>query len=104
MIGAMTKVLVLLALAGSIAALLQHRERIFPALAVLASGLETLIVFGLLQMKIKALPLTLVLAGLLLVAGVIVWWRSSAKWATTGATVASTVGLVQVLGALKVLS
>jgi hypothetical protein len=98
----LSTLLVLVALAGSIAALAYHAERIFPAIAVLVSGVETLMAFSIIKLSVKGVPLMLALGALLAIAAGVVWFKSSAKLATTGATAATLVGLIQVLAAVNV--
>lgn len=93
--------LVLAALAASIVLLVQHRERLFPGMAVLASGVETLIALDLLQLKVKGVSLALVLGGVLAAAAIVVWVRGAGKAVVTASTVAALVGALQVVAALK---
>lgn len=96
--------LVVAALAGAILALIYHRERLFPTLALVAAGVELLMAMKILTIGVKGLPLALILGGILVVAGGVTWFRSSVKLAITGATATTLVGLLQVLVALKILT
>ena len=98
-----SSLLVLATLASSIVAMVQHKERLFPALALAASGIEALQVFGVLHVWVKAVPLAVLLGGLLLVSGCVIWARTSgSKLVASGATFISLTGAVQLLLALRV--
>jgi uncharacterized membrane protein HdeD (DUF308 family) len=96
-------VLVLAALAGSIAVFAERRDRWLAVLALVISGVQALIAFGLVAIQVKNLHLALVLGLSLVVVGVLEWARSGAKLATTGATTVTLVGALQVLMHLRVL-
>ena len=55
---------------------------------------------GVIHVAVSGVPLTLVLGAVLLVAGVVAYLRVSAKGAVSAATVATLVGLAQVLRSL----
>jgi hypothetical protein len=88
---------------GPVLAVAQHGERIFPAIAVLAAGLEVLMAFGAVHIQVRHFPVALVLAAVLLACGVVVWSRTSGKWAVTGATALVIVGAVELLAGLHYL-
>ncbi len=92
--------MVLAGLAGAILTLLYHRERLFPLIAIVAAGVETLMVFDIINISVKAISLWLVLGAALAVTGGVIWARSGTKLATTGATALFLVGVVQVISAL----
>jgi hypothetical protein len=96
----MPTVLVVAALVASVVLLMQIKARLFPAIALAASGLEALLVFRVLKFSLGSINLMLVLGGALVVAGVAVWMKTSSKMPVTAATTVAVVGAVQVLGAL----
>lgn len=98
-----TTALILTALAASLLLLSQRGDRLFPGLAALAAGVEALIAFDILSISVSKLRIDLILAGLLVVAGGWCWQKSSSKSAVAAATVVVVVGLLQLLGGLRVL-
>ena len=96
-------VLALIALIASIVLVLQHRPIAFPAAALVASGLEVAMAFGLvhLSMSFARVPLALILGLVLLVAGGVVYVRSAAKPIVAASTAVALVGAVQVIAWLR---
>jgi hypothetical protein len=93
-------VLVLVALAASILLVLQSQSRLFPVIAVVASGIEALFVFKLITVRVKGLDIWLVLGIAMVVAGTLCWLKSSGRNEVTAATVVTFVGAIQVLQVL----
>jgi hypothetical protein len=93
--------LVIVALVSSIVLLLQS-ERTVSLVAVIASGLEALLVFGLMSLSVAKFRVDVILPALLAIAGVISWARASTKHVITAATLVSCVGVLQLLGALGI--
>jgi hypothetical protein len=89
-----------LALACSIVLLLQHKARLFPVIALAASGLELLMSLGILHLSFGSIPLALILGAALAVAGVAVYLKASAKTVVASATIVTLVGVLQVASAL----
>jgi hypothetical protein len=98
-----TTALILTALAAAIVLLLDRGDRLFPGLAVLAAGLEALIAFDIVKISVAKFRIDLILAALLVIAGGWCWSKSSTKSAIAAATVVVLVGLLQLLGGLRVL-
>jgi hypothetical protein len=96
--------LVVAALVSSIWLLWQGGDRLFPTLAAVAAGLEALIVFNIINLSSGQFRIDVILPALLLVAGGITWTKISTKGGITAATVATLVGAIQLLLALRVLS
>src|SRR4051812_16809684 len=90
----------LVAVAASIVMLLQVPAKLFPALALCASGLEALLAFGLVSFAVRGINLGFVLGLTLLVCAVIVWARNPQKAAVTAATAVALVGAMQVFAAV----
>ncbi|HYQ80417.1 MAG TPA: hypothetical protein VEP68_02890 [Anaeromyxobacteraceae bacterium] len=93
-----------LALAALIASgflLLGSAARIPAVFATVAAGLEVLMAYGLVHLSVSSFPVSLVLAVVLLVAGVIAYLRVAAKGAVSAATIAVLVGVIQVLRGFK---
>ncbi len=89
-----------LAVACSIVLLLQHKARLFPIVALVASGIELLMSLGILHLSVGSFSLLLVLGAALVVAGIGVYLRASAKPVVSAATVITLLGLLQVTSAL----
>ena len=94
--------LIVAALAGSIFLLLHRGERLFPMVAVIASGVEALIVFGILTLSLTRFRIDVILPAALSIAAGICWARSSTKSTTAASTVVLMVGLMQLLLALNI--
>jgi hypothetical protein len=93
------KLTVLLAVAASLLLFARRREP-FAIAALVASGAEALIAFGILKLHISGIPLGLILAGTLTAGAIGAWLRTNDKTAVTAASVAAVIGGLQVLGAL----
>jgi hypothetical protein len=91
------------ALAASVLLLLSASARVPAIVAVIASGLEVLIAFGLVRIGVAGLPLGLVLGAALLISAVVIYLRVAAKASVSAATVAGVVGLIQVVQGLRTL-
>jgi hypothetical protein len=98
-----TTALVVTALAASLYLLTQKGDRLYPGIAVLASGVHALIVFKVMALTIARVRLDIGLAGLLLIGGAICWTRSSTKSAVAASTVIVVIALLQLLVAVKFL-
>jgi len=94
------QVLVLVALAASVLLLMQIKARLFPLIALVASGLETLLSFGIVKFGMGGLNVFLVLGAALVVAGVAIWLKTSSKQPVTAATAVALVGALQVIWAV----
>jgi len=89
-----------LAVACSILLLLQHRARLFPVIALVASGLELLMSLGILHLSLGSIPLLLILGATLIVGGAGVYVKASGKLVISAATIVALIGLLQVASAL----
>jgi hypothetical protein len=96
--------LVVSALVASIALLLHREDRLFPVLALVASGLEALMVFQVISLSSGKFRIDVILAGLLALAGGVSWAKEQGKVTVTAATVATLVGVLQLLIALGLMS
>ncbi|MBV8761066.1 MAG: hypothetical protein JO257_27470 [Deltaproteobacteria bacterium] len=94
--------LVVVAFISSIVLLLQS-ERTIALIATVASGIETLLVFGLMSLSLVRFRIDVVLPALLAIAGGIAWARASGKHVITAATLVTCVGTLQLLEALRIL-
>jgi hypothetical protein len=93
-------ILVCVALLGAIVLVASHRPLVFPLIALVASSLEALRTFHLIQLNVPHVPLPLVLGGALLVSGVAVHIRALTKGTVTSATAIVLVGALQTFSAL----
>ena len=89
-----------LAVACSIVLLLQHKARLFPIIALAASGLELLMSMGFIHLSVGSLPIVLILGVALAVAGVAVYLKTSSKPIVSSATVITLIGALQVASGL----
>jgi hypothetical protein len=96
--------LVIVALVSSIVLLLEQSGRTVAVVAVLAAGIEALLVFGLMSLSVAKFRIDVVLPAVLAIAGAIAWARTSGKHAVTAATLVTAVGALQLLSAWHVLS
>src|SRR4051812_18135984 len=92
--------LILAALAGSVILVLERGDRLFPVVAVLATGLEALLAFGIMSLSLAKFRIDVILPAAIVIAGGICWARSTTKPNIAAATVVLMVGLMQLLGAL----
>jgi hypothetical protein len=99
----LSTVLIVVAVIAALGLVLEHRDRMIAAVALVAAGLEALIAFDVVQVSVRGLSLGLVLAAILTVCGGLGWARSSGKSAITAATLLTTVGALQVLFSLRVI-
>ena len=90
-----------IALACSVVLLLQHKGRLLPVLAVIACCIELLVSAGIMHMSVAKVQLPLILGAILVVAGVFVYLKDSAKHVVASATVLAIIGLLQVATALN---
>jgi hypothetical protein len=95
---------VVAALVASVVLIFHRDDRLFPVLALVASGLEALQVFNVISLSSGKFRIDLILAGLLLIAGVVCWAKEDGKVTVTAATVATLVGALQVLAAVNIMS
>jgi hypothetical protein len=95
--------LIVTAFIASLVLLMQRGDRLAPGVAVIASGLQALIVLHIVSISVARFRIDLILASLLFAAGAICWSRSSTKSAVTASVLVATVGLLQVLGAIHFL-
>jgi hypothetical protein len=61
-------------------------------LALLASAIEILLALGAIYVTVRGIPLTLVLGGVLVVAGALCWRYSTSKLSVSAATVVMVAG------------
>ena len=95
--------LVVAALVSSIFLVLNFGERLFPLIALVASGIEAAIVFHLFSLSSGSLRIDVILPAVMLVAGAICWSRSDGKTNVTAGTIVTLVAAMQLLSALQVL-
>jgi hypothetical protein len=84
------------ALAASILLLVTSQARTLALVALVASGVETALAFGLLRIAISGVPLGLVLGLALAVPGVAAWIRATAKPSISAAALVAFTGVLQV--------
>jgi hypothetical protein len=94
--------LTLMALAGSIILVLPREDRLFPVLAVLASGLQALIAFGVMSLSLAKYRIDVILPATIVVASAVCWARSATKPTIAASTVVLTAGLIELLRTLEI--
>jgi hypothetical protein len=94
-------VLIGTAFIASVYLLLSRSDRVFPLIAVIAAGVELLLVAHVMSLSISKLRIDVALPALLVVAGGVCWGRASEKGAVSAATAVTLVGAIQLLLALK---
>jgi hypothetical protein len=91
-----------LALAGALVLLLEHKaQRFLPLLAVVGSFIELVISAGVLHVSLLTGPVPLVLGSVFVVAGVFVYAKESSKHVVASATALAVIGLLQIATALN---
>jgi hypothetical protein len=100
----MNTIEIALVFACSIYLMLQYTDKLFPVLAVVASGIELLLVMGLMSLSLAKFRIDVILPAILVLAGVMCWMKVSTKGTITAATIVALVGAIQLLGALHILS
>lgn len=99
----LSTVLAVAALAASVVLLVQSQSRAWAIAAAVASGIMVAAAFGLLTFSIAGVSLSVVLGGVLVVAGAFLYGKESRKLRVACSTVVAVVGaivLVQGLGLL----
>jgi uncharacterized membrane protein YqgA involved in biofilm formation len=95
--------LIVVALASSVLMFLQT-DRTVALVALVASGVEALLAFGLMSLSLAKFRIDIILPAMLAVAGVIAWARNTSKHAVTAAALVTLVGTLQLLEALRVMN
>ena len=93
--------LTILALIGSLILVFQFRPVAAPIVALFCSGLEVLLAFHVVHISVAHVPLGIVFACGLILAGAYTHWRASSKLMVSCATVVTVVGAVQLFSALR---
>lgn len=97
-------VLILTTLLASLVLAGQKSDRVFPTIAVIASGLQALMAFGILTLTLAKFRVDVILPALLVIAGIVCWSRSSTKTAITAGTLVTMIGAIELTLALRLLS
>jgi hypothetical protein len=93
--------MVVTALAASIVLVLDRGDRLFPVIALVAAGVEALIVFDMIQLSAGKLRIDILMPAALALAGCICWSKSSSKSTVTASTLVALVGIIQLLAAIR---
>jgi choline-glycine betaine transporter len=88
---------VLIALAAAIYLLVRLPARLFPIIALVASGLEALRSMAMLNLKVPVIGLATLLTVAMVVGGVGSWLRTSSKFPVTAAALIAFVGVMRLL-------
>jgi hypothetical protein len=100
----MPTIMVVTTFCAAVYLLTSTSDRMFPTLAVIASGLQLLLLFGLMSLTLAKFRIDVILPAILLVAGVVCWMKLSSKGTTTASTLVILIAAVELLGALRLLS
>ena len=101
---ALHHVLVVAAVAGSLILTLERGGRIFPIVALVASGIAALMAFGLMSLSLARYRVDLILPAIMFVAGALCWGRSTTRPTITAATTVVLASLILLLSALDVMA
>ena len=85
-----------LAVACSVLMFLQFKKRLFPVVALVASGLDLLMALGVFHFSV-GIPLGVVLGGAMVVAAVAVHMKTSSKTLVTATSVLGLIGAIELL-------
>lgn len=94
-------ILAIAALVCSILLAVQLQSKLFPIVAAVVAAIEVLIAFGIVRLSIDGIPLGLVLAVALAVAGALSWAKTQGKIHVSAAALVAIVGVMQVLTAVN---
>jgi hypothetical protein len=100
----MGTVMVITTLCAAIYLLLNKSDRMWPMLAVIAAGIQTLMVFGLMSLTLAKFRVDVILPAILVVCGVVCWMKDSTKGTITAATLITLIAGIELLGALNILN
>lgn len=96
--------LVVTTLIAAVVLLVNRTDRMFPTLAVIAAGIQALMVFGIMSLTLSKFRIDVILPALLVVAGGVCWGKSSTKPTITAATLVTVIGALELLLALRLLT
>ena len=96
--------LVITALVASIYLVFNRGDRLFPVIALVASGLMAAIIWNFISLSSGKFRVDVILPAVLLVSGVVCWTRMSGKAEVTAATAAALAGAVMLAEALHALA
>jgi hypothetical protein len=100
----MPTVLVITTFCAALYLLMNKSDRMWPTLAVIASGVQLLMVFGLMSLTLAKFRIDVIIPALLVIAGVICWMKVSTKGTITASVLIMLIGAMELLGALRILS
>jgi hypothetical protein len=100
----MGTVLVITTLCAAIYLLLNKSDRMWALIAVIAAGIQTLVVFGMMTLTLAKFRIDVILPAILVVCGVVCWMKDSTKGTITAATLITLIAGIELLGALNILN
>ena len=95
--------MILSALISALVLALDRGSRVVPLVAVVAAAIAAAIHFGVISLSLAKFRIDVIIPAIFVVTGGMCWARSNAKGSTTAATVLFAVGLMMVLGALRLI-
>jgi len=93
--------LIATALAASVYLLFSKSDRMFPTIATVTTGIELLLVMGVLSLSLAKYRIDVVFPALIVLSGAVCWFRSTDKGAVTAATGLTLIGTIQIMLALR---
>ena len=100
----MTTIMILMTLASAIYLLMHNGDRMVPTIAVIAAGIWTAMVFGLMSLTLAKFRVDIIIPAVLVVCGVVLWMRSSTKGGTTASTLITLIAGTTLLARLNILN
>lgn len=89
--------LALSAFGFSVVLLLASSSRALPAIALVASGLQSLMALGYVRVGVAGVPLALAIGLALAIPGLLAWFRATGKAAIAAASIVAFIGVLQVV-------
>jgi hypothetical protein len=94
--------LVIVALISSVLLVLNRGDKMFPVVAIIASGIVALIAFGIIELSVSKFRIDVILPAVITLAGGVCWMRATDKTTISAAVALSLAGLTMVCSALGV--
>ncbi|NVB81547.1 MAG: hypothetical protein HOV81_24345 [Kofleriaceae bacterium] len=96
--------MVVTTLVAAVYLMLHKSDRMIPTIAVIAAGIQCLILFGVMSLSLAKFRIDVILPAVLVVCGVICWGKVSEKGTTTAATLLTAIAAIELLLALRIFS
>jgi hypothetical protein len=100
----MPTILIIMTLCAAVYLLLNRSDRMWPTVAVIAAGIQTLLAMGLMSLSLAKFRIDVILPAVLVVCGVICWLKDSTKGTITAATLITVIAGLELVAALHILT